>query len=1072
MMKKIKSTIGLLVGLLVVLISMFTLSLMFQVEVFAAPDLPQDATGAPTISEVVSYTYYADPVNGDDVNGNGSSSNPYKTFQKALDKAVVKKDAGYNTKVILKDGTYNEEVILQNSNYAAWYRMDDRSGNTAFDYSGRGNSGTLFSGTTWNANDGALEFDGKAGYVSVPDSDDFDITSKITINMTVKFNETIGNRDMKILEKLKGSANDTPYSVRIGSNSKIGLYWNGQWIESNAITWDNTKIYTIKITHDGSKVDFYYKDSDNIILSSAGSVTNTDSTVASDGELYIGRGLTGWECYFNGSIYDLYVAKNIEVDQSASLIIEAENAKNAIVSGSDVWSNWTQDGTSKRYYATWNYDWGTAPAYYYEYEGIGAPQFPELSRRREMLFVDGELYTQTLSLENMTDKTYYVDEANDRIYLQIPSSWSDLNGHTVEVSERDQLLDVMPGRKNIVLRGIVFQHANNSSRHSSGYFGAVNFYKTDNLLIDNCEINYSNFYGLTIWGETCVSANWGEIINSTNGKYDYSKNITVNNTKVNYNGHIGMWTYGVQNILMSNSEVSYNVWRLKWCDYLDGWASGGFKFMHTNICKVYNVNFFDNYATGLWMDVDNYDIIIDSVNVANNYLRGVFFEYSPGPFLIKDSQIRYTNTGKSGTYSVKEGGLVIELCDDITIQNNVIENNLRNQINVWDWAYRDDSYNFSAVPVVKLQKNRVRDIDINNNKITQDASGYMIEIPNWSDLLNTFACDYNTYSGDAPFSDLITSKTFEQWKTWTGEDQNSDYEIILNNGFESGTASWASFGSGSVATVTSPVYSGTKAGIYSGRTAAWNGPSQDILSSLNASGQGSYDIGAFVQLSSGSDIGNAVIQTIDSSGTHYFFVSGLVNNTSYTNLSGIVNVTWTGTLTSAKFYICTDTSTADIYIDDCTLQKTEIELLQNDGFESGTASWASFGSGSVATVTSPVYSGTKAGIYSGRTAAWNGPSQDILSSLNANGQGSYDIGAFVQLSSGSDIGNVVIQTIDSSGTHYFFVSGLVNNTSYTNLSGIVNVTWTGTLTSAKFYICTDTSTADIYADDCTLQKIN
>src|SRR5256885_10421795 len=56
-------------------------------------------------------------------------------------------------------------------------------------------------------------------------------------------------------------------------------------------------------------------------------------------------------------------------------------------------------------------------------------------------------------------------------------------------------------------------------------------------------------------------------------------------------------------------------------------------------------------------------------------------------------------------------------------------------------------------------------------------------------------------------------------------------------------------------------------------------------------------------------------------------------------------------------------------------------LLTNGNIESGTTGWSIFGSGTLAANTSVVHSGTDSLLLTGRTASWNGPSQDLTAKV-------------------------------------------------------------------------------------------
>ena len=58
------------------------------------------------------------------------------------------------------------------------------------------------------------------------------------------------------------------------------------------------------------------------------------------------------------------------------------------------------------------------------------------------------------------------------------------------------------------------------------------------------------------------------------------------------------------------------------------------------------------------------------------------------------------------------------------------------------------------------------------------------------------------------------------------------YYLAPNGGVENGTTGWGVMGGGTLSSATSPVHGGARSLLLTGRTAAWNGPAQDVTSRL------------------------------------------------------------------------------------------------------------------------------------------------------------------------------------------------------------------------------------------------
>jgi Glycosyl hydrolase family 62/Carbohydrate binding domain len=142
-------------------------------------------------------------------------------------------------------------------------------------------------------------------------------------------------------------------------------------------------------------------------------------------------------------------------------------------------------------------------------------------------------------------------------------------------------------------------------------------------------------------------------------------------------------------------------------------------------------------------------------------------------------------------------------------------------------------------------------------------------------------------------------------------------------------------------------------------------------------------------------------------------------------------------------------------------------LLTNADMESGTTGWSVFGAGTVASSTNPVHGGARALLRTGRTASWNGPAQNVTSVLTNNN--SYTASVWMRTQSGTPTGKITLQVTAGGTTNYIALAqGGVNSSGWTQLTGTVNVSWTGTLTSATFYVETTAGTDSFSIDDASL----
>jgi lysophospholipase L1-like esterase len=148
---------------------------------------------------------------------------------------------------------------------------------------------------------------------------------------------------------------------------------------------------------------------------------------------------------------------------------------------------------------------------------------------------------------------------------------------------------------------------------------------------------------------------------------------------------------------------------------------------------------------------------------------------------------------------------------------------------------------------------------------------------------------------------------------------------------------------------------------------------------------------------------------------------------------------------------------------------TSGNLLSNPDMEAGTTGWAVFGSGSLSSNTSVVHGGARSLSITGRTASWNGPSQNVTSRLT-NGK-SYTTSVWVRTQSGTPSAKVTL-ALNANGSTSFITlapARAVNSSGWTQLSGTATVSWSGTLSSATFYVETTAGTDSFLIDDASFQ---
>jgi hypothetical protein len=290
------------------------------------------------------------------------------------------------------------------------------------------------------------------------------------------------------------------------------------------------------------------------------------------------------------------------------IVIEASAAGRAVVSGSDVWTDWHCQGAVCTH--DWPFAWGFEPLPWPVDAG-------PVTQRREMVFMDGEPLEQRLDRSDVLTSpgTFHVDEGVGELTLHVPEG-SDMSAALVEVAVRPQLLRLQ-GLDDLTIRGLVFQHASTPAP-----FAAVDIVDQERVSLENVTVRWNSWGGIDLKGS------------------DY----TVRDSVATHNGGGGINGFMLSNVLLEGNESSYNNWRGH-AGGLTGWAVGD-KFL-----VVRDVVFRDHVAVGnltrgLWLDYDVADVRIERLRACDNLTDGLFVEATQGPIAIVDSV--FCNNGRAG----------------------------------------------------------------------------------------------------------------------------------------------------------------------------------------------------------------------------------------------------------------------------------------------------------------------------------------------------------------------------------------------------------------------------------------
>jgi len=270
-----------------------------------------------------------------------------------------------------------------------------------------------------------------------------------------------------------------------------------------------------------------------------------------------------------------------------------------------------------------------------------------------MIFVNGEMLKQVLSPIELKEGSFYVSEEKEMVYIWLPSEINMKNA-IVEVSVRSGLFGIN-GRKNVIVRNIVFMHDNTPVQ--GGAVGAVN---SSNIIFEDCQFLWNNWSGFG---------------------FGACRNIVVRRCVSNYNGGAGMGVWKCKNVLFEDNETSYNNWRGARGNFL-GWAVAGVKnlLIHNGIYK--NHISIKNQTRGFWFDSDCENVIVDNAFWCENLTDGIFIEADQGPITIRNSKICFNNT-----YGILSNSA------NVILENNIIYGNKKSQIQCNSWNRCKTTFN-------------------------------------------------------------------------------------------------------------------------------------------------------------------------------------------------------------------------------------------------------------------------------------------------------------------------------------------------------------------------------------------
>lgn len=422
------------------------------------------------------------------------------------------------------------------------------------------------------------------------------------------------------------------------------------------------------------------------------------------------------------------------------IIIEAVTAGTAIVSGSDIYTGWSNIGGGIFTHA-WTNNYGLAA---YPSGWAGNVTLPDIVRRREMVFVDGTHLTQVETLGAVTIGTFFVDEAADLLYL-FPPAGTVMGTAVVEVALRPSPF-LAEGKRFVTLKGMTFQHGNAALQGA-----AVTFNNCLDIFIEDSAFDWNNWMGITFSGATRVSVKGGH---------------------ANHNGATGSGGFQIKSSTFEELETSYNNWRGGSSLETSEWAIAGLKHLLVHNTTYTRLRAVENQSWGFWIDTDADTVTIEESDFSRNLLDGMFLEALQGPIILRGN--RFLNNTRDGFLigNVARGSLL----------KNVFSGNGGTQIRLGGSGGTRAVQNYETLVTYNVwSENWIwkRNLIAGSGAARLFTTTLTSPPEPWAAFQSTFLSDYNIWSHPTDRKDWIvpggTPSSLLDWQTLTGQEANSTF---------------------------------------------------------------------------------------------------------------------------------------------------------------------------------------------------------------------------------------------------------------------------------------------------------
>lgn len=247
----------------------------------------------------------------------------------------------------------------------------------------------------------------------------------------------------------------------------------------------------------------------------------------------------------------------------------------------------------------------------------------------EELYIDHEPLIHVASLGEVRPGTWYFEYGTDRIYIG-----DDPNGRLIETSVTT--LAFRNTADNVTIRDLTVEKYANPAQ-----VGAILGFERSGWLIQNVTTQLNHGPGIGL-----------------------GEGMRVLNNRILNNGQIGLSSQG-DNALIQGNEIAHN----NFAKFSPFWEAGGAKLVGTENIVIRNNYVYNNGGPGLWLDIDNYNALIEDNIVVNNRRIGIYHEIGYA-VIIRNNVVKFNNVADMpGVYGAQ---IQINTSQDTEIYDNTV----------------------------------------------------------------------------------------------------------------------------------------------------------------------------------------------------------------------------------------------------------------------------------------------------------------------------------------------------------------------------------------------------------------